>query len=191
MRALILDSAASTDGITTRVRAAMVETLASRRWETETLTLRDMQVADCVGCFGCWVKTPGECLIRDDAQAVTRRWINSDLVVLLSPVTFGGYSSELKKVMDRSICLVSPFFTRIDGEVHHRPRYARYPRLAMVGTQPAPDPDAVAIFETLAARNAINLWAPAHAVTVLDPTVDERHLPGRMRQLLDALEVAE
>ena len=35
-------------------------------------------------------------------------------MVLLTPITFGGYSSEIKKAMDRSICLVLPFFRRVE-----------------------------------------------------------------------------
>lgn len=38
-----------------------------------------------------------------------------------------------KKGLDRLIGLVSPFFTKIAGETHHRPRYDRYPALLAVG----------------------------------------------------------
>ena len=69
--------------------------------------------------------------------------------------------------MDRIICLISPFFTRIDGEVHHRPRYARYPALLGVGVLPAPHPAQEQIFDTLIGRNAINLHAPVHNSVVL------------------------
>ncbi len=25
----------------------------------------DRTIRNCVGCFGCWIKTPGQCIIRD------------------------------------------------------------------------------------------------------------------------------
>ena len=93
--------------------------------------------------------------------------IGSDLTIYLTPITFGGYSSALKKAVDRAICLVSPFFTHIDGEVHHHARYAHYPALVGVGVLPAPHPDQEQIFRTMIGRNAINLHAPEHDSMVL------------------------
>src|SRR5690606_3517069 len=107
--------------------------LVSRGEKVQTWTLRDEKVAYCLGCFECWTKSPGICRIDDAGRAIAASIIAGDLVVYLTPVTFGGYSSALKKAVDRSICLVSPFFTQIDGEVHHQPRYDRYPALLGIG----------------------------------------------------------
>jgi len=27
----------------------------------------------CIGCFGCWLKTPGECAIHDDMAEINRK----------------------------------------------------------------------------------------------------------------------
>ena len=105
-------------------------------------------------------QTPGLCRIDDDGREVTTAMLASDLVVYLSPITFGGYSSELKKAIDRSICLVSPFFTRIGGEIHHRARYDHYPSLLGVGVLPAPDLAQEQLFARLLVRNSLNLHAP-------------------------------
>jgi len=129
-----------------------------------TWRLRDHKAAYCLGCFECWTHSPGLCRIDDDMRAVAASIIQSDLQVNVTPVTFGGYSSEIKKVLDRSICLVMPFFERVDGEVHHKQRYERFPRLRAVGVLPGPDPAQEAIFQQLVARNAINMRSPAHSV---------------------------
>ena len=34
------------------------------------IDLSSLRIANCVGCFGCWTKTPGKCVIRDDATWV-------------------------------------------------------------------------------------------------------------------------
>jgi multimeric flavodoxin WrbA len=137
------------------------------------------------------VQTPGECLIDDRAREIARAYVGSDVVVFFTPVTFGGYSSELKKALDRIICVVSPFFARIDGEVHHEPRYRRYPRLLAVGVQPRPDRESEEIFTTLVARSAINMHAPKHAAAVFDPTHSGEFMEGNVRSLLAGLELGE
>ena len=66
--------------------------------------------------------------------------VTSDLMVYLTPVTFGGYSSMLKGMVDHLIQNVSPFFARLDGETHHRKRYKNNPDLLAVGWMEAPAP---------------------------------------------------
>lgn len=173
MRALVLDGSREGDARAPAVRQALLEELARRGWQVEALELRRLDVAPCVGCFGCWVRTPGLCVIDDAGRDVARRAARCDLMALLTRVTFGGYSSELKKAVDRLIPNISPFFTKVRGEVHHKLRYEGAPRLLAVGLLPGPDAGPVAeaegIFRTLVSRNALNARSPAHAaVTVQD-----------------------
>ena len=178
VQALLLNGALSGDEGLAPIEAEISAMLTARGWSVERVHLRDVFVANCKGCFNCWVKTPGVCGTRDGAGAITQSLARSDLAVFLSPVTFGGYSSELKKVLDRSIGLVSPFFMRIGGEVHHRPRYARYPALLAVGVTADLDPEEGHIFARLVARNAVNLHAPASSAVV----VSRDDSPDRIRQ---------
>ncbi|MBN2125517.1 MAG: flavodoxin family protein, partial [Deltaproteobacteria bacterium] len=136
-------------------------------WEVRGFVLREMDIPYCLGCFGCWVKTPGFCIMKDATRDIAGTFIRSDLAVLLTPVTFGGYSSELKKALDRMICLLSPFFRKVGGEVHHRPRYDRYPRWMALGALPESEPEEEEIFSRLVERNAINLYAPDHVSGIL------------------------
>lgn len=136
-------------------------------WDVTSWTLRGERIAYCLGCFECWIKTPGLCRIDDAGRDVAASLIGGDLTIYLTAVTFGGYSSALKGAVDRAICLVAPFFTRIDGEVHHQARYQHYPALLGVGVLPAPHPAQEQIFHTLVGRNAINLHAPQHSSAVI------------------------
>jgi len=167
VKATILNGALPGDTFVDAVGAALQDILQTEDWAVTPWTLRDEKLAYCLGCFECWTKTPGMCRIDDTGRDVARSVIGSDLAIYLTPITFGGYSSELKKAVDRIICLISPFFKRIDGEVHHRARYDRYPGLLGVGVLPAPHPEQEQIFHTLIGRNAINLHAPVHNSVVL------------------------
>ena len=106
--------------------------LEARQVRVTITTLREKEIGFCTGCWGCWVKTPGECVIADDSQEVCRNFINSDLVIFLSPVIMGFTSAMLKKTQDRLIPLLHPHIELVDGESHHKKRYPAYPKLGLV-----------------------------------------------------------
>ncbi len=167
MKALVLDGSREGEEGLEPVRQVMTEELRALDWDVEVLQLRTIEMKPCTGCFGCWTKTPGICVIKDDAHDVTRKMIQADLLVILTPVTFGGFSSEFKNALDRSLGLMLPYFTKIDGYVHHKTRYKRYPSWLVMGSVPLPDPELEAIFRDLVARNVINGHAPNHSVEVV------------------------
>lgn len=77
----------------------------------------------CIGCFGCWLKTPGTCVIKDGFEDMGQRLSQVSEFILISRATFGSYSSAVKNVLDRSIAYVLPFFEIRNGEMHHGERY--------------------------------------------------------------------
>ena len=77
----------------------------------------------CIGCFGCWLKTPGTCIIKDGFENMGQRLSQVSAFILISKATFGSYSSAVKNVLDRSISYVLPFFEIRNGEMHHGERY--------------------------------------------------------------------
>ncbi len=159
MKALILNGSGVDDDRLTPVEKVITEKLISAGWEVEAVALSDKKIAGCLGCFGCWLKTPGICVIDDDGRFIAREIIQSDLLVLLSPVTFGGYSFDLKKALDRMLPNVMPYFKLVRGEIHHRPRYPKYPDLLVIGLQSDDDPEAARIFTRLCERNGINFYS--------------------------------
>lgn len=189
MKIAILDGAGSDGGTLAALHASLVAELDARGWEHRSFILREMDVKPCRGCFGCWVQTPGMCIVDDASREVSRAIVQSDLLIYLTPVTFGGYSYELKKVLDRSICNILPFFKMVKGEIHHVPRYERYPRLLGVGTLPQPDAESERIFTTLIERNAINMHCPAHAAGVVFDGEGPEQVERKLHTLLTAVEV--
>lgn len=170
MKALILNGSKKGDTKLNAVSDFISSTLSSIGYEIDVVVLHDLQIADCTGCFHCWIKTPGVCVIDDNGRNIAMKLIQNDLVVYLTPVIFGGYSSELKKALDRQIPIILPFFMKINGEVHHKPRYERYPAIIAIGVLSSPDEESEKIFETLVDRNAINMHCPAHSAGVVYST---------------------
>ncbi len=77
----------------------------------------------CIGCFSCWNKTPGCCVIRDGYENMGELIHHADEVIVISHYTYGGFSGFVKNVFDRSLGYVLPQFEVTGGETHHRKRY--------------------------------------------------------------------
>ena len=173
--ALLLDGSRGDDPTLALVHRALSETLTTGGCDVDDWRLRNETMAWCAGCFGCWVKTPGVCAHTDAGREVAARMARSDLLVYLTPVTFGGYSSELKKALDHLIPILLPDLKKSGSDTRHPQRYERVHDLLAVGTVPAGEADGAEAhtFRRLVARNALNLrprrWA---AGVVEDGTAD-------------------
>ncbi len=100
-----------------------------RRWE---VIAPSKEIKPCVGCFGCWLKTPGECVIKDGYNRMGALIHQADELVVMSKYTYGGFSSFVKNVFDRSIGWVLPYFTIVDNEMHHKKRYPEDKKITVI-----------------------------------------------------------
>lgn len=80
-------------------------------------------IEKCVGCFSCWIKTPGECVLNDNYKTLGSIYGKCDEIIIVSKCCYGCYSPFLKNILDRSINFVLPYFTIRNKEVHHTLRY--------------------------------------------------------------------
>jgi multimeric flavodoxin WrbA len=191
MKALIFDGSREGEPGLDPIRSVVENEISDAGWEVETLPLRDMKISPCNGCFKCWTKTPGICAIDDTGREVTKKLVRSDLFVILTPITFGGYSSQVKKALDRSLGWMLPYFTKIQGYTHHKPRYKSYPDLLAIGTVPQHDKEVETIFRDLVDRNAINAHSPNHVAGVIELGTNDEVVRDTVRDLLSTLGVVE
>ncbi len=189
MRAVVFDGSRQGDRASRTAREVLEEELKEDGWKVRSLTLRDMEIGPCDGCLRCWTEHPGLCANPDQGRMIPGLYITSDLAVFLSPVTFGGYSSELKKALDRMIPNVLPFFEKFDGEVHHRKRYEVYPKLVAIGVLERPVQSGEMIFRALVKRNAINFYAPVHSAGFVYGTEDRDTIRLGIRTILSRVGV--
>jgi len=68
MKALILIGSKTDDSESAKIHEIMLEELKKLNWDATSIVLEDKSIAYCMGCFGCWVQTPGECVIKDYVQ---------------------------------------------------------------------------------------------------------------------------
>lgn len=90
------------------------------------LDLAKMTVKDCMGCWNCWMKTPGRC-VHQDLNTFYTKYLKADKVIIFSKVAKGFVSGNLKTLFDRMIPLFLPYVELTTGESRHVPRYEKYP----------------------------------------------------------------
>ena len=82
------------------------------------------KIKPCIGCFGCWTKMPGECVIKNDGyNHIGKMFGHASEIWVISECVYGSFSPFVKNVFDRSIGYLLPFFKIVNGEMHHRMRY--------------------------------------------------------------------
>ena len=136
---------------------ALDKELKKENHVTEVFTLRDLNLKYCIGCFNCWVKTPGECFHKDDTRIICRSAIQSDFILMASPIIMGFTTALLKKCLDKFIPLLLPYATLVEKELHHEKRYDRYPPLGLLlERSPHSDDEDIKIITDIYKRNALN-----------------------------------
>jgi len=81
------------------------------------------KIHHCTGCFGCWVKTPGKCVIHDGYENIGSMMGSCTELILISQCCYGSVSPFVKAVQDRAISYIHPDFVLRKGEMHHKRRY--------------------------------------------------------------------
>lgn len=169
-----------------QIRNAVQGILKQEGHHVQMIILNSKELKPCVACLGCWLRTPGQCLITDDGDnSIAYHQINADAVMLISRITYGGFSADMKAFLDRSIQNIMPYFVNYKGEIHHPMRYKRFPIWIVVGYGNVSDAEKHT-FTTLAERNALNM-RPAKHLAVTVNNIDE--LLKEAGNILDLLEV--
>ena len=122
----------------------------------------------CIGCFACWLKTPGRCVIKDEYQKMGEKLSKVDELLIISKATFGSYSSAVKNVLDRSISYVSPYFVIRKGEMHHKERYHKNLKISAIFYGDDITEEEKETSRNLVAANAVNLNGTIGHVSFVD-----------------------
>jgi len=69
--------------------------------EVNIINVSKTEIAPCLGCFACWGKTPGKCVIKDDMEKLIELYLEADMVIWSFPLYYYGMPSKLKALLDR------------------------------------------------------------------------------------------
>lgn len=66
------------------------------------------KVQSCLGCYGCWLKTPTICVIGDKYSDLGNIIACCDDIIIISRCYYGGFSPFVKSIVDRSLSYLLP-----------------------------------------------------------------------------------
>jgi hypothetical protein len=112
----------------------------------ETLYLRNYKINHCLGCYSCWVKTPGQCVQKDDmTEVLFDKYLQADLVVVASPIYNATMNARMKLFVERTLPMMDPLKEAPEaGGIPHR--FEKMPRLVTLSVCGFWDP---AMFQAL------------------------------------------
>ena len=77
--------------------------------DAEVIDVAKTDVKGCLGCFSCWDKTPGKCVIKDGMGQILTKMIDADVIIWSFPLYYYSVPGSLKNLIDRQLPLNLPF----------------------------------------------------------------------------------
>lgn len=181
MSSVILDAFESEKSIGNTLKRLLEE----KGQEFSHFKLKDMNILPCRSCGSCGVKTPGKCVLDDDMHGIMRAIAPSSLIIMLTSIRFGGYSSQLKKVLDRTMVMGLPLYIVKDGHLLHPMRYGKKSLLG-IGLAEENLQGQEENFRTLVARNALNMQFACNTLIFKpsdDMTIIKREMESALKEV--------
>ncbi|MCG6909456.1 MAG: NAD(P)H-dependent oxidoreductase [Deltaproteobacteria bacterium] len=126
MKVLALNSSARKGGQskTEWMLASLATGMVTAGAAVDVVHLRDKKIRYCTGCFTCWTKTPGQCVLQDDmTKELLPKLIEADLVVYATPLYHHTVNAHMKTFIERTLPCIEPFFEKRNGKTSHPMRH--------------------------------------------------------------------
>ena len=91
--------------------------------EIITKNVYQLKINPCIGCLSCWTETPGKCIHKDDMENILPLIVESDFLILATPVYVDGMTGPLKIFIDRMIPLGKGRVELRNDHMRHIMRY--------------------------------------------------------------------
>jgi len=91
--------------------------------EIETVYLNEKNIDFCKGCYTCWTRTPGKCIIKDDMEELMEKVKEADIIVYGTPLYKYTMTGLMKNFIDRELPLSLPFVEKCNGRLRHPGRF--------------------------------------------------------------------
>ena len=170
MKTLILDGTEKNNHFAENVNRSILKNLKEKEIRANHLILNQHLINGCIGCLDCFFKNPGTCIFNDLVRKLPQEFIQSEVVILITPVTFCGFSSILAKAYCRLVIqLESHLFESSEGILIRKERYPKKsPSLMVFGLEENSDLEGRKVFTDLVAQTDFDhIHSPNYKVVFL------------------------
>jgi len=111
MKVTIFNGSPRKNGNTAAMTSSLKEKLKAAGADAEEYFLYDMKIKGCMNCNACRSSDAlKECAIKDDANALLKKFVSSDLIVFASPIYMWHLTASLNAFIERlhSLCRHEP-----------------------------------------------------------------------------------
>lgn len=121
MKILVLNGSPKKKSDTFRLTDVFLKGLnKAQEHEVHIIHVIEKDIAPCRGCFGCWKKLDGRCVIQDGQNEILNLYRDADVIIWSFPLYCYSMPSHLKAVLDRTIPLVKMDMVQLEnGAVRH------------------------------------------------------------------------
>ncbi|NTU96579.1 MAG: flavodoxin family protein [Chlorobiaceae bacterium] len=115
MKVLLINGSPRKEGNTRKMLDRVGETLEAEGIGTELLQVGGTAIRGCLACYRCIELKDRQCSTKNDNfNAIFRKMLEADGIVLGSPTYFADITPEMKALIDRS-----GYVSRVNGNLFH------------------------------------------------------------------------
>ncbi len=125
---IVIVNTTSDEAITDTIK----QQLAVCKVEAEIIEASNLNISHCIGCNHCWLKTPGECAVKDDYEEILKKIVHADQLWVISDTALGFINHKGKNIFDRVIPIITMNLCFKKKEMRHVKRYKKNANVGLI-----------------------------------------------------------
>lgn len=182
LKVVAISSSSRPKSITDRILNLFLEGMEDKS-EITIFYPNKMKLKPCLGCWSCWLKTPGKCAQKDDMHQILEHLDQDDIIILASPLYVHGFNAQMKMVIDRIIPIIESDISLDEhGHSFHKRRNQKEQKAVLISTCGFYELDSFNIIKThfdaickhAGIENSGQIFIPASGSTLIPKIFDEK-----------------
>ena len=105
---LIIETSLRAKSNSDRLAESFAEGAKAAGNDVEIISMKGKNIGFCTGCFGC--QKLGHCVLKDDANEITEKILEAEVVVQSTPIYYYEMSGQMKTMIDRANSLYPRYY---------------------------------------------------------------------------------